>query len=261
MKKAGNLSIKRGFSMGLAAVIVVMLVIPFLENALEVMFGIETGYAIAVLIYSFLKHRKAMPVLFLTFALFSLAVNISYIRAALLGYESGRQVPLVCFFSNLPGENNYFVAFVIGMILMVLQVIIVTKGAERVVEVSERFSLDSINHKFFDSDEKLAVNQISEEEFEKQKKAVQEERGFYSRLNGSAKFLKSSTKVTIVIILVNIFGGFAMEKLKLGTFFHEALEAAVRITAGNMVVFLLLLLVVSLALTLFAGREKIFLRD
>lgn len=77
----------------------------------------------------------------------------------------------------------------------------------------------------------------------------------------SLKFLKGSTKVNIVIILVNIFGGFAMEKLKLGTSFHEGLEAAVRITAGNMVVFLLPLLIVSLALCLFAGKEKIFLQD
>lgn len=256
MKNMNILSIKRAITIGMTLVFVAMLLIPFSGSVLEVLFGIEAAFTAVILVYSFLKHRKAMPVLVLFFAMFSLAVNISYTRAALLGYESGDQVSVVCFFADMLGGKSIPTGFIIAIILLIVHVIIITKGTARVVEVAARFSLDSINQKFFDNDEKLAGNQISEEEAEKQKEVVQNEVEWYSRLDGAAKFLNGSLKATIVIILVNLLGGFFVEKLKLGTPFLEGLEAVVRITTGNIVVFLLPSLIVSFALGIIVSRDK-----
>lgn len=256
MENKNTISTKKVLTIGIIAVIVALLFIPFPTIALEVFLGIELVYAFAVLIYSFLKHRKAMPNLVLVFAIFSLVINISITRATLLGYENGNQIPIVCFFANMLGENNFIVGFVISLILMVIHVMILTKGTSRVIEVTARFSLDSINQKFFDIDNNLAENQISEDEAEKQKKAVQNECEYYSRLDGTSKFLKGSTKATVSIILVNLLGGFAVESQILGAPFHECIEVVMRITTGNIVVFLLPALVVSFSLGLIITRIK-----
>lgn len=256
MENKNTLSFKKLLTMGVTAVIVAMLFIPFPNMAIEIFLGIEAVYAVGILIYSFLKHRKAMPILVLIFAMFALAVNIMFTRAALLGYERGNQVPVVCIFAGLLGGSDYIVGFVIAVILMIVHVVIIAKGSARVVEVAARFSLDSINQKFFDTDEKLAENQISEEDAEKQRKAVRDECDYYASLDGASKFLRGSTKATLLIILVNLLGGFAVEKFKLGTSFLEGLEAAVKITTGNIVIFLLPSLIVSFALGLIATRNK-----
>ncbi len=251
-----KISLKKLLSTIAVVVLAAMLFIPFSSVVNEVLFGIESVFALAILIYSFIKNHKVLPVLVTIFSLLSLVVALSFTRAALTGYESEIQIPVVEFFAGVLGGNDAAVGFVIAVILLVVQIIVVTKGSSRVTEVAARFALDNMNQKLFDVDNNLSEAKLTEEEAEKQKEAICNEVDYYASLEGSSKFLNGVTKATVFVILVNLLGGFLLLWGKLGTPVVDSLMSVARITTGNMVVFLLPVLVVSFALGISATRDK-----
>lgn len=248
MKSEKKLSLKNVLGMVTAVAIVVMMFIPFSALALEIILGVETAFAVSILIYSFIKHHKAMPKLVLFFALFSLIVNIGFTRAALTGYANGSQILVVEYFANVICGNNYIIGFIVALILMVVQILVIYKGVGRIAEVAARFSLDTMNQKFFEIDKNLGEKKISEDEAEKQRKDIQNEIEFYSGMEVAAKFLNGTTKASIIICLVNLIGGLLMEMVMTGETFSDSLGTVTRISSGNIIIFFLPLLIVSFAL-------------
>lgn len=226
---------------------VLMMLIPLPLIAVESLIGIETLFSVAILVYSFTKNRVVMPKLVLVFSLFSMALNISLTRISLTGYESGISVPMAGIISGTIGGKNYIIGGIITVILLTVQVFIISKGGCRVSEVNARFTLDSMNQKFFDIDNKLNQGIIDKKEEEILKENVRKEVDYYSNMDGASKFLSGVSKANVFFILVNLAGGILIQVFKLKTSIGMALENTMFITVGNVVLFTLPVIVVSLA--------------
>lgn len=227
--------------------IVLMMLIPLPVIAVESLIGIETLFSIAILIYSFTKNRVAMPKLVLMFSLFSMALNISLTRISLTGYESGISVPLAGIISSTIGGKNYIIGGIISVILLTVQVFIISRGCCRVSEVNARFTLNSMNQKFFDIDNKLNQGIIDKKEEEILKENVRKEIDYYSSMEGASKFLSGISKANVFFTLVNLAGGILIQVVKLKTSIGIAIENSMFITVGNTVLFTLPVMVVSFA--------------
>lgn len=226
---------------------VLMMLIPLPVIAVESLIGIEALFSIAILIYSFTKNRVAMPKLILVFSLFSMALNISLTRISLIGYESGISVPLRGIISGTIDGKNYIIGGIIIVILLTAQILIISKGGCRVSEVTARFILDSMNQKFFDIDNKLNQGIIDKKEAEILKENERKKIDYYSSMDGASKFLSGLSKANVFFTLVNLAGGILIQVFKLKTSIGMALENTMFITVGNVVLFTLPVIVVSLA--------------
>lgn len=226
---------------------VLMMLIQLPVIAVESLIGIETLFSVAILVYSFTKNRVVMPKLVLVFSLFSMALNISLTRISLTGYESGISVPMAGIISGTIGGKNYIIGGIITVILLTVQVFIISKGGCRVSEVNARFTLDSMNQKLFDIDNKLNQGIIDKKEEEILKGKVRKEVDYYSNMDGASKFLSGVSKANVFFILVNLAGGILIQVFKLKTSIGMALENTMFITVGNVVLFTLPVIVVSLA--------------
>lgn len=227
--------------------IVLMMLIPLPVIAVESLIGIEALFSVAILIYSFTKNRVAMPNLVLMFSLFSMALNISLTRISLTGYESGISVPLAGIISSTIGGKNYIIGGIISVILLTVQVFIISRGCCRVSEVNARFTLNSMNQKFFDIDNKLNQGIIDKREEEILKENVRKEIDYYSSMEGASKFLSGISKANVFFTLVNLAGGILIQVVKLKTSIGIAIENSMFITVGNTVLFTLPVMVVSFA--------------
>ena len=227
--------------------IVLMMLIPLPVIAVESLIGIEALFSVAILIYSFTKNRVAMPKLVLMFSMFSMALNISLTRISLTGYESGISVPLAGIISSTIGGKNYIIGGIISVILLTVQVFIISKGGCRVSEVNARFTLNSMNQKFFDIDNKLNQGIIDKREEEILKENVRKEIDYYSSMEGASKFLSGISKANVFFTLVNLAGGILIQVVKLKTSIGIAIENSMFITVGNTFLFTLPVMVVSFA--------------
>lgn len=227
--------------------VVLMILIPLPVIVLESLIGIETLFSVVILVYSFAKNRVAMPKLVLVFSLFSMALNISLTRISLTGYETSISVPLAGIISGTIGGKNYIIGGIITVILLTAQILIISKGGCRVSEVNARFILTSMSQKFFDIDNKLNQGIIDKKEEEILKGNVKKEVDYYSNMDGASKFLSGVSKANVFFILVNLAGGILIQVFKLKTSIGMALENTMFITVGNVVLFTLPVIVVSLA--------------
>ena len=230
--------------------VVLMMLIPLPVIAVESLIGIETLFSVAILVYSFTKNRVAMPKLVLMFSLFSMALNISLTRISLTGYESGISVPLAGIISSTIGGKNYIIGGIISVILLTVQVFIISRGCCRVSEVNARFTLNSMNQKFFDIDNKLNQGIIDKKEEEILKGNVRKEVDYYSNMDGASKFLSGISKANVFFTLVNLAGGILIQVVKLKTSIGIAIENSMFITVGNTVLFTLPVIVISLVVGL-----------
>lgn len=227
--------------------VVLMILIPLPVIVLESLIGIETLFSVAILVYSFTKNRVVMPKLVLVFSLFSMALNISLTRISLTGYESGISVPLAGIISGTIGGKNYIIGGIISVILLTVQVFIISRGCCCVSEVNARFTLNSMNQKFFDIDNKLNQGIIDKKEEEILKENVRKEIDYYSSMEGASKFLSGISKANVFFTLVNLASGILIQVVKLKTSIGIAIENSMFITVGNTFLFTLPVMVVSFA--------------
>ena len=139
--------------------------------------------------------------------MFGLGLNISSTRNILMQHDMANQSEMVKTFADIVAGDSLVIGFVIFIILIVVQVLVVTKGAERVSEVKARFTLDAMNNKMFDIQNDLNAGIISEAEAAKRKSLIRREVDFYSAMDGSSKFVSGNVKAGIFITVVNLIGG------------------------------------------------------
>lgn len=203
---------------------------------------------------------QTFPRVILFQTLFSLGINISSTRLILTGRMQGgalaNQSDMVKSFARIVAGNNLVVGFVIFIILIVVQVLVVTKGAGRVSEVAARFSLDSMNQKLFDIDNRLNSGAIDEAQAEVLKEAVRRDIDFYSNMDGSSKFVSGNVKAGIFITVVNLLGGFLVGMIQNGMSFPDALNTYSTLTIGDGLTSQLPSLIISFATGLLVTGTK-----
>ncbi len=203
---------------------------------------------------------QSFPRVILFQTLFSLGINISSTRLILTGKMQGgalaNQSDMVKSFARIVAGNNLVVGFVIFIILIVVQVLVVTKGAGRVSEVAARFSLDSMNQKLFDIDNRLNSGAIDEAQAELLKEAVRRDIDFYSNMDGSSKFVSGNVKAGIFITVINLLGGFLVGMIMNRMQFTEALNTYSTLTIGDGLTSQLPSLIISFATGLLVTGTK-----
>ena len=203
---------------------------------------------------------QTFPRVILFQTMFSLGINISSTRLILTGKMQGgalaNQSNMVKSFARIVAGNNLVVGFVIFIILIVVQVLVVTKGAGRVSEVAARFSLDSMNQKLFDIDNRLNSGAIDEDQAEVLKAAVRRDIDFYSNMDGSSKFVSGNVKAGIFITVVNLLGGFLVGMIMNRMSFSDALNTYSSLTIGDGLTSQLPSLIISFATGLLVTGTK-----
>lgn len=214
--------------------IVIMLVIPLPTLLLDFLIIINMTLALAILMVS-MNTREALqfsifPTLLLVTTLFRLALNVSTTRAILSQGYGGRVIEA---FGHFVIGGNPVVGFIIFLILVLIQFIVITKGAERVSEVAARFTLDAMPGKQMSIDADLNAGLITEAEARQRRKQIEAEADFYGAMDGASKFVKGDAIAGMIIVAVNIVGGFVIGMLMMGLSFGESLHRFTLLSVGD----------------------------
>ncbi|MGB9792044.1 MAG: flagellar biosynthesis protein FlhA [Thermacetogeniaceae bacterium] len=219
-----------------AAVIlsVVMMIVPVPPGLLSFLLILNITLSLLILLVSLFTQEplefSVFPALLLIMTLFRLCLNISTARLILLQAYAGEVVQK---FGSFVIGGNPAVGFVIFLILVVIQFVVITKGAERVSEVAARFTLDAMPGKQMSIDADLNAGIITEAEAKRRRRKIQQEADFYGAMDGASKFVRGDAIAALVIIVINILGGFIVGLLQKGMTFQEALQTYTVLTVGD----------------------------
>jgi len=227
--KARDLSVLLG-----VILIIIMLVIPLPGWLLSILILINISLALVVILVS-MNTKEALqfsifPSLLLLLTLFRLALNVSTTRSILSKADAGDVVDT---FGTFVIGNNPLVGFVVFTILVVIQFIVITKGAERVSEVAARFTLDAMPGKQMSIDADLNAGLITEHEARERREKVEREADFYGAMDGASKFVKGDAIAGIIIVLVNILFGIIIGMVQMGFSFQESVNTYTQLTVGD----------------------------
>ncbi|MBZ6071295.1 EscV/YscV/HrcV family type III secretion system export apparatus protein [Aeromonas schubertii] len=194
-----------------------MMIVPLPTLLVDVLIAINLTLSITLLMMAVYIREpmefSAFPAVLLITTLYRLALTISTSRLILLQHDAGE---IVYTFGNFAVGGNLAVGLIVFAIITVVQFIVITKGSERVAEVSARFSLDGMPGKQMSIDGDMRAGIIDANEARRQRAMVQKESQLYGAMDGAMKFVKGDAIASIIVILVNIFGGIGV-----GVFMHD----------------------------------------
>jgi flagellar biosynthesis protein FlhA len=191
------------------------------------------------------------PSLLLFVTLFRLALNVATTRLILISGDAGHIIEA---FGNFVVGGNYVVGIVIFSILVVINFVVITKGAGRIAEVAARFTLDAMPGKQMAIDAELGAGIINEQQARARRRKVEQEADFYGAMDGASKFVRGDAVAAVMITVVNIVGGFAIGMAQRGMSFTEALSRYTLLSIGDGLVSQIPALVTSMAAGLLVTR-------
>ncbi|MHC4185550.1 MAG: FHIPEP family type III secretion protein, partial [Planctomycetota bacterium] len=191
--------------------ILATLIIPLPTPLLDMLLACSISLAVAVLIIT-LSSKEALelstfPSLLLFVTLFRLSLNVASTRLILLQGNAGK---IIQTFGGFVAGGSVVVGLVIFLILVVIQFVVITKGAERISEVSARFTLDAMPGKQMAIDADLNAGMITEVQANERRSKIVKESEFYGAMDGASKFIRGDAKAGLIITAVNVIGGIAM---------------------------------------------------
>lgn len=213
---------------------VVMMIIPVPAALLSFLLIVNITLSLLILLVALFTQEtldfSVFPALLLVMTLLRLCLNVSSTRLILLYGYAGEVIQR---FGGFVIGNNPVVGFIIFLILVVIQFIVITKGAERVSEVAARFTLDAMPGKQMSIDADLSAGLISENQAKERREKIQQEADFYGAMDGASKFVRGDAIAAIVIVVINIVGGFLIGLLQRGLDLQQALETYTVLTVGD----------------------------
>ncbi len=242
-----------------------VILVPLPPAMLDILISVNISLAIIVLLTT-LYMKKALefsvfPSLLLATTLFRLVLNIASTRLILTADASspedaiGVAGKVISSFGVFVAGNSLFVGVIIFSILMIVQFMVVTKGAGRIAEVAARFTLDAMPGKQMAIDAELSNGMISEEEARTRRDEIAHEADFYGAMDGASKFVKGDAIAGIIITAVNIAGGFAVGTIERGWPAGQTAEIFTRLTIGDGLTSQIPSFVISIAAALIVTRS------
>ncbi|QEK12258.1 flagellar biosynthesis protein FlhA [Crassaminicella thermophila] len=233
----------------LAVIAVVMIIIiPIPLTVLDVLLSLNISLSLLILLISIYNKEplqfSIFPSMLLLTTLFRLSLNISTTRYILSKGNAGHVIEA---FGQFVIGGNAVVGFIIFLIIIIIQFMVITKGAERVSEVAARFTLDAMPGKQMAIDADLNSGLISETEARERRMLIQREADFYGSMDGASKFVKGDSIAGIIITVINITAGFALGMIGKGLGFMEALQKYTLLTVGDGLVSQIPALLISVA--------------
>ncbi len=222
-----------GFAV-LLVLVVVMMVIPLPTLLIDFLLASNITFSSIVLLTTFYVRKaleiSAFPTIILFATLFRLALNVSTTRLILLHGYAGE---IIKAFGQFVVGGNYVVGAVIFLILVIIQFVVITRGAERIAEVAARFTLDAMPGKQMAIDADLNAGLIDEAEARRRRAEIQREADFYGAMDGASKFVKGDAIAGLIITFINILGGIAIGVLQRGLTVSQALQTYAILTVGD----------------------------
>ena len=235
--------------------IVVMMIIPLPTLLLDMLICLNITIAL-LLVMAVIYNKEALdlsifPSLLLITTLFRLALNISSTRLILLDGYAGE---VITAFGNFVVGGNPVVGFIMFVILVAINFIVITKGSERVAEVSARFTLDAMPGKQMSIDADLNQGAITDAEAKIRREKIQHEADFFGAMDGASKFVKGDAIAAILIMFINIAGGFIIGMMQRNLDAAQALQTYTLLTVGEGLVSQIPALLISTATGLIVTR-------
>ncbi len=255
MKRLLNIALDNAVALGVV-VIVLFLIIPLPTFLLDFLLIVNIGLAIMILMIT-MNISEALefsifPSLLLVTTLFRLGLNVSSTRMILRDGYAGEVIQN---FGQLITGGNIVIGVVIFLIIVLVQFIVITKGAERVAEVAARFTLDAMPGKQMAIDADLSSGLINEQEARARRQKIQKEADFYGAMDGATKIVKGDAVMSIVITLINFVGGVIIGMVMGGGDFATVLQTYSIVTIGDGLVSQLPALMISTATGMVVTRS------
>ena len=214
--------------------IILFIIVPIPTFLLDVLLVINIALSFLVLINAIYAtdalSMASFPTMLLFLTLYRLSLNIISTRLIIGKGEAGE---VIRSFGEFVGGNDLIVGFIIFLIIMLVQFLVITKGAERVSEVAARFTLDAMPGKQMAIDADLNAGLISETDAKERRKRIQREADFYGSMDGATKFVKNDAIFGIITTAINIIGGIIMGMVRQGDSFEVVLERYTVLTIGD----------------------------
>ena len=213
---------------------VLCLIIPVPLALLDVLFALNISLSMIILFNALFSKEpldmSSFPTLLLLTTLFRLALNVSSTRNILLYGDAGNVVNT---FGNFVGGGNLVVGGVVFFVLVIMQLLVINKGSERVSEVTARFTLDAMPGKQMAIDADLNTGAITDEQAKERREKIQQESAFFGSMDGATKYVKGDATAGLIITVLNFVGGLAIGILMNGMDMDTALQTYSILTIGD----------------------------
>ncbi|RQR52945.1 flagellar type III secretion system protein FlhA [Burkholderia sp. Bp9126] len=240
-----------------ASAILLILFAPIPAALLDLLIIVNFAFAFTILLLTFYVTRpvefSTFPSLLLIATLFRLSLNVAATRLILSGANAGQVIDAIGQFAV---QGNYVIGLIVFFILVVVQYVVVTNGAQRVSEVAARFVLDAMPGQQMSIDADLNMGLIDQNEAKHRRKTLEREAGFYGSMDGASKFVKGDAIAGIVILLIDILGGWAVGVAQMGMSFPDAIRTFTLLTIGDGIVTQVPALVISIATGIIVTRSS-----
>ena len=223
----------------LIIMILAMMILPLPPFLLDLLFTFNIALAMIVLLVSLYTQEalefSVFPTVLLVTTLLRLSLNVASTRVVLLYGHTGPAAAgkVIEAFGHFLVGGNYAVGLVVFIILVVINFVVITKGAGRIAEVSARFTLDAMPGKQMSIDADLNAGLITEQDARRRRRAIEQEADFYGAMDGASKFVKGDAIAGIIIIVINIIGGFVIGAIQRGMSLSDALQTYTLLTVGD----------------------------
>jgi flagellar biosynthesis protein FlhA len=223
---------------GLIAVMALM-ILPLPPVLLDVLLSLNISLAVVILLTSVYVSRpldfSVFPALLLVSTLFRLGLNVASTRLILMGAAGGQADAgeIIETFGHFVVGGNSLVGIIVFLVLVIINFMVITKGAGRIAEVAARFTLDALPGKQMSIDAEHAAGALSDEEARTKRKEVEREADFYGAMDGASKFVRGDAIAGLIITAINIVGGLLIGATQGGLGLAEAMQTYTVLTVGD----------------------------
>jgi flagellar biosynthesis protein FlhA len=236
--------------------VLTILFVPVPTRVLDLLLITNLSFGLLVLLITFYTLRpvefSTFPSLLLIATLFRLSLNIAATRLILSQADAGKVIAAV---GSYVVAGNYVTGLIVFLILVVVQYVVVTNGAQRVAEVAARFTLDSMPGHQMSIDADLNMGFIDQRQAQERRKLLEREANFYGAMDGASKFVKGDAIAGIIILLINIIGGLAIGVFQLGMPWRDAVATYTLLTIGDGIVTQIPALIISVGTGIIITRS------
>lgn len=241
---------------GATIAILVILFAPIPPALLDLAIILNFGLGLSIMLLTFYVAKpvdfSTFPSLLLVATLFRLSLNVAATRLILTGADAGEVIGSIGEFAV---QGNFVIGLVVFAILVVVQYVVVTSGAQRVSEVAARFTLDSMPGQQMSIDADLNMGLIDQKEAIRRREELEKEASFYGAMDGASKFVKGDAIAGIIILLINIIAGWIVGVTQMGMEWGEALHRFTLLTIGDGIATQLPALIISIATGIIVTRS------
>ncbi len=220
-------------------IMLAMMMVPLPPLALDALFTFNIAISLAILLTAVYVNRPlefgVFPTVLLIVTLLRLALNIASTRVVLLNGHTGNGAAgqVIKAFGDFVAGGDYAVGIIVFSILVIINFVVITKGAGRVSEVTARFTLDAMPGKQMAIDADLNAGLVTQDEARERRAEIRAEADFYGSMDGASKFVRGDATAGIMIVLINIVGGLFVGPMQHGLDFGEALQTYTLLTIGD----------------------------